>query len=363
MQRKIPHNPVGATAPSKIPAIWFDDIGLDLHADYLIKGILPLGGLSVIYGPPGCGKSFVVTDMALSVARRIDWFGHRVSGGGAIYLAAEGQQGFKKRLAAYRLAHLSEGSTGIPFRLIPVQLGLLSGPDKSELIRLIEEGTPAGEPIKLVVIDTLNRTLNEGDENDPHDMGQFLANMTAIQAATGAHVCLVHHTGKNAAAGARGHSSLLGAVDTAIEVVQVGSVRTATVTKQKDGAPAVISFTLEVHDLGQDRDGDPVTSCTVTPSAARPSQAARLSPTMRRARDLLTDAITTAGQAQPASPHIPSAVQAVKTELWREYCYKGGLTASDDADTKRKTFNRARQDLVAAGIVGTWDGWAWANQR
>lgn len=364
----LPHNPAmsfpgGETsAPSKLTSIWFDQIDLAARQDYLIKNVLPAGGLSVLYGPPGCGKSFLATDMAFSVARNVPWFGHRVLGGGVVYVAAEGQGGFKKRITAYRQAHLCEGETGIPFRLVPMQLELLTGPDKGELIKLIEEGSPGRQPIRLVVIDTLARTLTGGDENDSADMSRYIANMASIQAATGAHVCIVHHTGKNTANGARGHSSLLGAVDTAMEIAREGETRTATLVKQKDGKDGdAFAFALAVHDLGEDQDGDTITSCTIEPKVGiRILHAAKLSPTTRRARDLLVEAINTAGQTPPASPHIPNNAQAVNTDLWREYCYKGGLTASSEANTKRKTFNRARQDLIAAGIVGTWDDWVWA---
>jgi len=58
----------------------------------------------------------------------------------------------------------------------------------------------------------------------------------------GANVCLIHHVGKDAGRGARGHSSLFAAVDTAIEVTRNDDalLSTARVVKQRFG---------ETHDM------------------------------------------------------------------------------------------------------------------
>jgi len=36
----------------------FDEIKLGAESRYLVKGLIPRVGLSVIWGPPKCGKSF-----------------------------------------------------------------------------------------------------------------------------------------------------------------------------------------------------------------------------------------------------------------------------------------------------------------
>jgi hypothetical protein len=75
---------------------------------------------------------------------------------------------------------------------------------------------------------------------------------------------MIHHSGKNASKGARGHSSLRGAVDTEIAIEGQMGRRTATVLKQRDlPSGQVFAFELEQQMLGHDEDGDPVTSCIV----------------------------------------------------------------------------------------------------
>jgi hypothetical protein len=75
---------------------------------------------------------------------------------------------------------------------------------------------------------------------------------------------IVHHSGKDTAKGARGHSSLRAATDTEIELEVDGKMRTANATKQRDLEPQdPFVFTLKVHELGKDEDGDAVTTCTI----------------------------------------------------------------------------------------------------
>ena len=67
-------------------------------------------------------------------------------------------------------------------------------------------------------------------------MGALVCNTDRVREATGAHVNYVHHTGKDTAKGSRGHSLLVAATDTEIEVARVNkeSPSTARVTKQRD---------------------------------------------------------------------------------------------------------------------------------
>jgi RecA-family ATPase len=52
-----------------------------------------------------------------------------------------------------------------------------------------------------VVVDTYARVMVGGNENDSKDAGQVVAHCGAIQKVTGAMVVLVHHSGKEPAAG------------------------------------------------------------------------------------------------------------------------------------------------------------------
>jgi hypothetical protein len=105
-----------------------------------------------------------------------------------------------------------------------------------------------------------------GDENSGKDMTFAVSTIDAVKQATGAHVAIVHHCGKDEAKGARGHSSLRAAVDAEIEVSRPEGERITTVrvTKQRDlERGEAMPFSLKVIELGTNRRGKPVTSCTV----------------------------------------------------------------------------------------------------
>jgi hypothetical protein len=162
------------------------------------------------------------------------------------------------------------------FGIVAHSINLLdANADTGRLIELIKEAAASiGMPIKLVVIDTLARALNGGNENAPEDMGSVIRAADRIREATGAHVVFVHHSGKDQAKGARGHSSLRAATDTEIEIVRPeGNERSvASVKKQRElEVGGEFAFTLKQISLGTNRRGKTVTSCVVV-EAETPSE-------------------------------------------------------------------------------------------
>ncbi|MFO1380569.1 MAG: AAA family ATPase [Chitinivorax sp.] len=109
----------------------------------------------------------------------------------------------------------------------------------------------------MVCIDTLNRAAPGADKNSSQDMGLIIEAAKALQMALGGLVLLVHHTGKDAGKGLRGHSSLFAALDAAIEVSRDGDNRAWAVAKSKDGQDGnEHPFRLEVVELGEDGDSE-----------------------------------------------------------------------------------------------------------
>lgn len=220
----------------------------------LIKGLLDQGAMTVLYGESNAGKTFVAMDVAYHIARGLEWAGRRVAAFPVLYVAAEGGQGARKRAAALAAKHGPCAS--FYFLMHPINL-LRADADLKPLLATI---AATGLSFGLVVIDTLSRAMAGGDENASTDMGAMVKHLDVLRKATGAHLMAVHHSGKDRAKGARGHSLLRAATDTEIEVAD----RVISVTKQRDLDGTFASgFDLEVHVLGVDSDGDPVTSCTV----------------------------------------------------------------------------------------------------
>lgn len=221
----------------------------------LIKGLLDQGAMTVLYGPSNVGKTFVAMDIAYHIAAGLPYDGRKTVKGCVIYVAAEGGKGAKRRVRALRDKY---GAADVEFLLLPSSVDLRR-PD-ADLKPLISAIQALGVPVLLIVIDTLSRAMAGGDENSSVDMGYIVNHFDALRAYTSAHLLIVHHSGKNLAQGARGHSLLRAATDTEIEIAD----RTIEVTKQRDLDGSWSSgFALEVRTLGVDADGDPITSCTV----------------------------------------------------------------------------------------------------
>jgi hypothetical protein len=140
---------------------------------------------------------------------------------------------------------------------------LLNNADVIDLARAI---TANDQDAKVVILDTLNRATPGTDENESKTMGQIIGALKRLQTLVGGLVLIVHHTGKDASKGLRGHSSLHAALDAAIEVRRDGDRREWVIAKSKDGEDgASHKFKLEVVELGTEEEDENTTSCVVHP--------------------------------------------------------------------------------------------------
>ena len=251
---------------------------------WTIKRVLPQSGVGMVYGPSMSGKSFFVVDMCMAVARGVEWRARRVKQGAVAYIAAEGVGGFPDRVRAYRDYHGID-LAGLPLHVIPASPNLLARDQVKELVGELK--TIQG--LRVVVVDTLAQTTAGGDENASKDIGTALAHCKAISEATGALVLLVGHTGKDEEKGPRGHSSQIAAFDVAIRLERDGDLREATIAKLKDGEGEGDAYPFHLGSvvLGQDEDGEDITSCVVLPGYAKGAQAAapKLGPLQRTIYD------------------------------------------------------------------------------
>lgn len=364
MQEAERHQRKPAPPPSKAdrlrPVQWGGLQSLP-RREYLIKRLLDKGGLSVVYGESNSGKSFFALDLSLSLARGVQWRDRRTRQCPVVYIAAEGGLGLVERLDAYQSRH-NVSPLDVPFHLIAGTVDLCGGGDAETIIQLLEsEGIEPGE----IVVDTLAAAFGGGNENQPDDMGRFRSNIQRLREATGAHVLVVHHTGKDTAKGARGHSSLRAATDTEIEIVADSEGnRTATVTKQRDGATGdEFHFRLEVIDTGLDEDGDHITSCIIVPTDSGPGRNRRkksvnISPKQRRALTALQECIVEQGKPPPNTDHFPANVLVVTIDAWKVMMQRRGVL-SDDSNSARTQWRRIHEGLSDKELIAEYGGYVW----
>jgi len=184
--------------------------------DWLIDGVLPAKGRAMLHAAEKTGKSFVVLDLALHVATGRKWQGLAVKQGAVYYVASENAETFYERVQAWQKLH--GGLTAdTPFRLVDRAHNLLQ---PVELAALLDKLGPAA----LVIIDTLGRSMDGGDENDNNTLNRVATAMDKIREKTGAAVLLVQHEGddRRKSGKPRGASAQRGMVQARIRLTREG---------------------------------------------------------------------------------------------------------------------------------------------
>lgn len=205
--------------------------------EWHIDGLFPQGGFVVVYGPPGCGKSFIAADMCCAIGAGREWHGRTAEPGHALYVAAEGGSGMGKRIAGWAAYHdVDPAHVDISWLLesFPVQA------DSEDMVRLLDRLVEIDTVPSLIVIDTLARNY-VGDENKQEDMNAFIAGVDHLRHELKATVLIVHHTRLDGDR-ERGNTALRGAADSmfAIHAKKIGDDRHITLVndKQKDAEEA-----------------------------------------------------------------------------------------------------------------------------
>ena len=327
-----------------------------LTSQYVVKGWLGMGSFSCLYGPSNVGKTFVVVDIGCAVALGEEWAGHRTTPGTVVYVAAEGGNGILNRLAAVRkqrpaLAHAD-------FYCLRAPVDIHGDVDPGALCELIRPLKPS-----LLIIDTLARSMGDGDENSTKDMSQFVKGCDFVREETGAHVMVVHHTGKDETRGARGSYALFAAVDTEISVTKEREIHC---TKVRDFVtPEPIGYSLVSVTLGDDQDGDPVTSCTVKTFPIEREETVKepkrfaLTGQEKVAWEALDAALQAHGQRYTNSDDYPNNVDVVDLSYWKDECLRRSLTDGDSDSAQRNAFHRVKKGLINKNHVRIMEDRVW----
>jgi AAA domain len=348
-----------STSP-RIRLIPFEEIRLGTQRRCLVQCLIPRVGLTVVWGPPKCGKSFWTFDLMMHVALGWKYRGRRVHQGPAIYCAFEGQTGIEDRVEAFRKRHLVDHAGKVPFFLEPVTLDLVR--DHRNLIAAIKRQLGDEKPV-AVTLDTLNRSLR-GSESSDEDMTAYVNAADAIRAAFDCAVIIIHHCGTNQTR-PRGHTALTGAADAQLAVKRDPENNVIVeVEWMKDGPEGdVVASTLEVEPVGKDEDGETLTSCVVVPADGVATTAQpKLAGATGIAFKLLQQAVDEAGEIPPASNHIPGQTRTTTLATWRRYCYQGTVAESDNPDARQKAFVRASRKLQSTGMIGIWGEFVWISR-
>lgn len=231
---------------------------------WLVKNWIPATGLVMVHGPSGGGKTFIVLEWALSIAAGLETtMGHVTKPGTVVYLAGEGHQGLRGRIAAWKQAR---GIKSLDMYLSKSGCDL-NTPDGYQ--KAVDSIRALPKPPSIIIVDTLHRFLS-GDENSAQDAKTMLDACAGLTEEFGCVVELVHHTGVSDMAQhrARGSSAWRGALDVEISIVPGtdGNPIEIIQRKNKDAeqAPDMFCRLDSVAINGwYDEEGEPVSSAIV----------------------------------------------------------------------------------------------------
>lgn len=305
--------------------------------EWRIKNILPITGLAMIFGGSGAGKSFFILDVIASIARGSTWHGKKTKKGRVIYIAAEGANGFRKRLRAYAKHH-KIALQDIDLHIIAATPNIYTG----DVAPLIEDIQNAGGA-DVVVIDTLAQVTVGANENGGEDMGLVISHCQLLGEELRALIILIHHSGKNSKNGSRGWSGLKGPLDVEIEISKKGKSCLAIITKQKDEADGErFPFALKQVWLENDADGEPISSCVVVYVDEPDNQIKR--PTGLWQRRIFGALETLGGKSVPLDALIKESIKGTENKILPDQ-------KTSKRDSRLDSAKRALEGLEKAGSL------------
>jgi len=324
---------------------------------HLLGGLIGARELSLWWGAPKCGKSFLLLRLAYGLALGQGMWGRKAKRCRVLYVAAEGEGGFAARLVALRS---TMGDAGDFFHYIAQRVSI--GEPSEQVDELIKAARATRA--KLIIIDTLARTFGVGDENSAQSMNAYVEKLDLIRAATWAHVAVIHHATKGGDT-SRGSGALVGAADLIVKITR-GTEKEpnrAFVEAAKDDVDgASLAFNLQTVDLEPGPDGEPRRTCVAEDARASTTSAKTPPKTAATALRFLNDLIAREGQPLPPGGGWPSArLQGVPEKRWREECESRRLSMAETEENRTRVFRNAAQQLRDHNFIAMRDGLVWVT--
>lgn len=224
----------------------------------------------------------------------------------------------------------------------------------------------------MLVIDTLSRATPGCDENS-RDLGDAIgyAHDIVRHHFPEAGALVVHHAGKDANRGARGHSSIYGNADGVLTVENMEGRRLVSVDVHRNATEGEIiaAFELEPVTIGTDSDGDPITSCTLfwtdTP-AERPALQDRITPKQKLLLDALHRMVNKSGLYPPTelsraldARDMPTGRSVIREDDLITEAIATGISTGKNAENQRRSVKSIIDKLQARRKINRREGFIW----
>jgi hypothetical protein len=349
----------------------------DEPVEWLVESIIPKRAFVALFAPPASWKSFIALDLAEAIATGREWMGYKIPKKGAVlFISGEGHGGMGARVKACKIQNNSPD--GANLYVIRAQINIRSSQEDFDALTsaINELVAQIDEPLEIIILDTLMRMSGGNfNENSSEDMGGFISQTGKLQQLYNCALMVIHHSGKHIK-GLRGHSSLLGAVDTELEIQRQDSVINSadtsvignailTVSKQKDGADSiVVGIEVVLVEIGTSSLGFEITTSLAIRHnqdiAGSNSQGNKNNAGSGGNQKIEMDSLMKVIKAKGSYREVDGTSRyGVALDDWRaEFWGMKGCTEDDKAAFK-KAWLRARERLVAVNKIVIGSGWVW----
>ena len=225
-----------AEGPTTLPGLKLQRLG-DLLAEpeeeteWLVEGMLPTGGLSLLVAKPKVGKSTLARTLALAIARGERFLERETAQGPVIHLALEEKK--SQLVNQYRALGGTEDD----------EILIFADTAPKDAVRLLEEAVILYQP-RLVIVDTVQRLIRVSEVKDYGKVIAALEPILTMARKHGAHLMLLHHSPKavcEAIDAAIGSTGWAGTVDTIMVMKRTQDLRTlATVQRYGEDLPETV---------------------------------------------------------------------------------------------------------------------------
>lgn len=197
---------------ARFPALdWHELWADDTEEEWIVEPILPARRLVALFSPPKVGKSLLMLELAVGIARGISVLGspppkraRRV-----LYVDHENDPRGDVRTRLQAMGVEPDQLDGLVYLSYPQMAYLDTWTGGAELLAVAQE-----YGCEVVVIDTISRAV-AGEENDNDTWLSFYRNTGKLLKSEGIAVVRLDHTGKDLTKGMRGGSAKYGDVDLA----------------------------------------------------------------------------------------------------------------------------------------------------
>jgi hypothetical protein len=245
---------------------------------WAIKNLMPVEGKGLLSGQWGAAKTFIGFELAMSLCTGQPFTGYTVKRqSGVLWIAAESAYDIRPRLQAI-VREKCGGADRLPFKWYETSPKLLEKGGLKTLVAMAKQAETSleeefGLPLGLIVIDTITAAAgyqHRGDDNDAAVGQALLDTMGALADALKCFVLGVAHFGKDAATGTKGSGTKEDNADVVLVCLgdrelsgKMNNLRLAVRKTKIAQLGQVYPFDLRVVDLGQDEDGDAITTAVI----------------------------------------------------------------------------------------------------